>query len=190
MRKRDPLRDHHLLERTGRPLYRGSTGTPRLHGRWQNIRRVHETSAECHARVDRLRPGTRQADTRTNGRADVCVIPFRRSAMTELEKSRLFKRARYWRCDSVFDRVIERDRTCIYCGLEFEPSNWAKASIEHIDNDVRNVDPINIAICCRSCNSSKGSSELNAWLRNVSKLVKEKHIDRNLVEWVREEWCK
>jgi hypothetical protein len=62
--------------------------------------------------------------------------------------------------------VRERDRFCIYCGLEFEAvlGSGSLASWEHIINDARIVTRENIALCCRSCNASKGQKTLSAWL--------------------------
>ena len=65
--------------------------------------------------------------------------------------------------------VIARDRRCVYCGVEFLPSNESKGSRpswEHIVNDARIVTRDNIARCCLSCNASKGTKELTAWLQS------------------------
>jgi hypothetical protein len=52
----------------------------------------------------------------------------------------------------------------------------SRPSWEHIINDDRIITRENIALCCRSCNSSKGVKPLAAWLdapyckkRNISK---------------------
>jgi hypothetical protein len=66
--------------------------------------------------------------------------------------------------------VIERDRCCIYCGVEFRPLNPTKKSRptwEHIVNDARIVSRENIARCCSSCNASKGAKELAVWLESA-----------------------
>ena len=65
--------------------------------------------------------------------------------------------------------VIERDRNCIYCGIQFASSNEtrkSKPSWEHIVNDARIVSRENIAICCISCNASKGARDLVNWLES------------------------
>lgn len=65
--------------------------------------------------------------------------------------------------------VVERDRNCIYCGVQFVPLNEVrkfKPSWEHIVNDARIVSPENIAICCISCNASKGTKHLAEWLNS------------------------
>ena len=67
----------------------------------------------------------------------------------------------------VEDYVIKRDKACIYCGIEFNFDNTIrkhKPSWEHIVNDIRINSVNNIALCCVSCNASKGSKELEDWL--------------------------
>lgn len=63
--------------------------------------------------------------------------------------------------------VIERDRCCVYCGVEFVAPASTRAcapSWEHIINDARIVTRENIARCCISCNASKGNKKLATWL--------------------------
>ena len=65
--------------------------------------------------------------------------------------------------------VIERDKNCIYCGIEFATSKETQKSMatwEHIVNDARIITKENIARCCFSCNSSKGAKELSRWLES------------------------
>lgn len=69
----------------------------------------------------------------------------------------------------VEDFVRNRDRTCVYCGVEFSESNSSRKSKptwEHIVNDIRINAPENIALCCMSCNASKGSKLLEEWLES------------------------
>jgi hypothetical protein len=63
--------------------------------------------------------------------------------------------------------ILERDRHCVYCGVEFVaqgPARRFKPSWEHIVNDARIVTRENIARCCISCNASKGATDLASWL--------------------------
>ena len=63
----------------------------------------------------------------------------------------------------------ERDRHCVYCRVEFGSSKETRKSIatwEHIVNDARIVNSENIARCCVSCNSSKGTKKLPDWLKS------------------------
>ncbi len=66
--------------------------------------------------------------------------------------------------------VVDRDRSCVYCGIDFiaEPaSRGRRPSWEHIINDARIVTRENIALCCVSCNASKGAKDLALWLRST-----------------------
>lgn len=69
----------------------------------------------------------------------------------------------------VEDYVKKRDKKCVYCGVEFlEKSNSRKfrPSWEHIVNDIRINGKNNIALCCISCNSSKGAKLIEDWLKS------------------------
>jgi hypothetical protein len=87
--------------------------------------------------------------------------------------------------DWLEQEVMARDRHCVYCGVEFLPSNETKESRpswEHIVNDARIVTRNNIVRCCLSCNASKGTKELAAWL--LSKYCKRKGITEKTVDEV------
>ena len=63
--------------------------------------------------------------------------------------------------------VRERDKKCVYCGVEFTPAKVSKktcASWEHIINDAKNITRENISLCCCGCNASKGQKQLSVWL--------------------------
>ena len=69
----------------------------------------------------------------------------------------------------VEELVKARDLACVYCGVSFhesEGSTKSNPSWEHIINDIRINGPENIALCCRSCNASKGAKDLEIWLRS------------------------
>ncbi|MDQ2180513.1 hypothetical protein [Marinifilum sp. D714] len=66
--------------------------------------------------------------------------------------------------------VTIRDNSCVYCGIEFkldEKSRKNKPSWEHIVNDIRINGSDNIALCCMSCNASKGAKLLENWLESA-----------------------
>lgn len=66
------------------------------------------------------------------------------------------------------NEVRERDKACIYCGVEFTSASLSRksaASWEHIINDAKIVTRENIALCCCGCNSSKGQKLLSDWLQ-------------------------
>ena len=81
--------------------------------------------------------------------------------------------------------VLSRDTNCVYCGVSFsEDPNLRKTkkSWEHIVNDIRINGADNIALCCISCNSSKGSKMLEDWLEG--KYCKTKEISKDTVALV------
>jgi hypothetical protein len=80
------------------------------------------------------------------------------------------------------NEVRERDKACIYCGVKFtlaSESRKSAASWEHIINDEKLITRENIALCCCSCNASKGQKQLSLWLK--SKYCKERGITPNSV---------
>jgi 5-methylcytosine-specific restriction endonuclease McrA len=65
--------------------------------------------------------------------------------------------------------VRQRDLACVYCGVDFTEdmrSRKTKPSWEHIVNDIRVNGIDNIALCCMSCNASKGAKFLEDWLKS------------------------
>ncbi|AUS04810.1 HNH endonuclease [Pseudotamlana carrageenivorans] len=67
----------------------------------------------------------------------------------------------------VEELVLLRDKSCVYCGVAFtknDTSRKTKQSWEHIVNDIRINQANNIALCCVSCNASKGAKLLEDWL--------------------------
>ncbi len=62
--------------------------------------------------------------------------------------------------------VRRRDISCVYCGVMFKNNSCDMASWEHINNKAKDVEKWNIALCCRSCNSSKGVKNLIDWLKS------------------------
>ncbi len=71
--------------------------------------------------------------------------------------------------------VKERDKKCIYCGVVFDKKiKKMMATWEHIINDAKIITKENIALCCCSCNASKGAKDLQIWL--YSDYCKRKNI--------------
>ena len=76
--------------------------------------------------------------------------------------------------------VIQRDLKCVYCNVEFsDQSRKTKQTWEHIINDIRINNSDNIALCCCSCNASKGSKLLEDWLE--SDYCRNKQISKDTV---------
>src|SRR5262245_13266013 len=75
-----------------------------------------------------------------------------------------------WNIPSWLEReVVERDRSCVYCGTSFVPVSAARRdrpSWEHIVNDARIITRENIALCCIGCNASKKTKALAVWLQS------------------------
>ncbi|MCJ7604030.1 MAG: hypothetical protein MUO63_21350 [Desulfobulbaceae bacterium] len=73
--------------------------------------------------------------------------------------------------DWLEEEVKERDKACVYCGVEMidqMPSRGPRKAVatwEHIINDSSIVTRENIARCCISCNSSKGTKKLSDWIQ-------------------------
>jgi len=81
--------------------------------------------------------------------------------------------------------VRKRDKKCIYCSVlmvEKPPDGGSRKNVatwEHIINDASIVTRENIALCCVSCNSSKGAKKLKDWLQ--SKYCKDRGISEQTV---------
>ncbi len=67
------------------------------------------------------------------------------------------------------NEVARRDKDCVYCrnGFGMTGSRGSFSSWEHIVNDAKIITRENIALCCRSCNSSKGAKLLADWLQSA-----------------------
>jgi hypothetical protein len=77
------------------------------------------------------------------------------------------------------EAVRQRDKNCVYCHKEMlEPSPDAKrtdwATIEHLNHLPPWDNPKTIAICCTSCNSSRGNKRIVDWFE--SRYCKERAI--------------
>jgi hypothetical protein len=87
-----------------------------------------------------------------------------------------------------------RDKNCIYCHVAFLAfpasigSSKAVATWEHIINDASIVTRENIARCCGSCNSSKGTKLLSDWLD--SSYCKQRGITVNSIAGVAQQALK
>ncbi len=81
--------------------------------------------------------------------------------------------------------VLVRDLCCVYCRVTFINSDQNKKTRktwEHIINDIRINGADNIALCCGSCNASKGNKKLVEWFR--SKYCETKNINNDSVALV------
>ena len=81
-----------------------------------------------------------------------------------------------WNIPDALEREIaERDRFCVYCGVDFTVRSISRSgqpSWEHIINDARIVTRENIARCCTACNSSKGAKSLREWFNSSYRRIR------------------
>ena len=90
---------------------------------------------------------------------------------------------------NVEELVKRRDISCVYCGISFANpvvTHKTRPTWEHIVNDIRINGPDNIALCCGSCNASKGRKLLSDWLNG--KYCATKGITRDNVAVVVKEY--
>jgi hypothetical protein len=90
---------------------------------------------------------------------------------------------RYGISETVEREIRARDKTCVYCGILMKQPPQAKvpsgATIEHFNNDGPFTKKSNLAICCRRCNSSKGTKRLCDWFEKP--YCQEKKINKESV---------
>jgi 5-methylcytosine-specific restriction endonuclease McrA len=79
--------------------------------------------------------------------------------------------------------IRARDKTCVYCRILMKQYPHAMgasgATIEHFNNAGPFRKKHNVAICCRRCNSSKGTRSLTAWFNTP--YCRKKEINRATV---------
>jgi len=87
--------------------------------------------------------------------------------------------------------IRARDKTCVYCGILMKQYPHAMgasgATIEHFNNDGPLKKKHNVAICCRRCNSSKGTMSLSAWFKTPycrEKKINEETVSKPVKEYV------
>jgi 5-methylcytosine-specific restriction endonuclease McrA len=70
--------------------------------------------------------------------------------------------------EKVEKEIRARDKKCVYCRISMKQSKGASgATIEHFNNDGPLKKKYNVAICCRGCNSSKGTKKLLVWFQTT-----------------------
>lgn len=85
-------------------------------------------------------------------------------------------------------KIRDRDKSCVYCHKEFKKNPHDIATIEHMDeNSVTNPEEWNVAICCKSCNSSR-RMPLKEWFK--TKYCKDRDINESTVSPVIKEYMK
>src|SRR5258706_2275704 len=85
--------------------------------------------------------------------------------------------------------IRARDNTCVYCGILMNQSRDSSgATLEHFNNDGPLNEKHNVAICCRGCNSSKGTMSLSVWFKKP--YCREKEISEETVSSVVKEFMR
>jgi len=81
--------------------------------------------------------------------------------------------------------IRARDKACVYCRKAMKEYSSAqgtpgdKATIEHLNNDGPFNEKSTLAICCGSCNASRGNKELANWFKMP--YCKERNINEETV---------
>jgi hypothetical protein len=80
-------------------------------------------------------------------------------------------RNRYGLPEDAVTLVRKRDRKCVYCKKKMlppSPTTWRGdwTTIEHLNHLPPWDNPETIAICCSSCNSSRGNKPLLKWFES------------------------
>ncbi len=87
-----------------------------------------------------------------------------------------------WKIPKELEKEVRaRDTHCVYCGISFgsTPGKGSLRSWEHIINKAEIRTRENIALCCRSCNSSKGAKVVADWLK--IRILQRRGIDSECV---------
>jgi hypothetical protein len=94
--------------------------------------------------------------------------------------------------DEVEKEIRARDKLCVFCRVPLtRPSRAKEASeptIEHFNNDGPLSKKYNLAICCRRCNSSKGTKKLLVWFRAlycVERNINEQTVSKPVTDYIR-----
>jgi len=92
--------------------------------------------------------------------------------------------------ENLENEIRDRDKRCVYCGENLIEnvskigSRKSVATWEHIINDAKIINRSNIARCCFSCNSSKGTKRLSDWLQSKY-CIKKGITEKNVAEVIR-----
>lgn len=91
--------------------------------------------------------------------------------------------------DDALSEIMERDKQCVYCGkVMINPYSTENrrdsATIEHLSPDPpfhisKGMKADNIAMCCGSCNSSRGAKKMSDWFKSsycISKNINENNV--------------
>lgn len=80
------------------------------------------------------------------------------------------------------DRIISRDKACVYCHKVMDDHRGNRAdwwTIEHLNYLPPWNNPETVTICCWSCNASRSDMKLRDWFK--TKYCVDKNINLNTV---------
>lgn len=87
--------------------------------------------------------------------------------------------------------IRARDKICVCCGILMKQYPHAMGPSGATIEDFNNVGPLrkkhNVAICCRRCNSSKGTKKLTTWFRTAycrEKKINEETVSNSVREYM------
>src|ERR1700733_336288 len=90
------------------------------------------------------------------------------------------------------EEIRARDKNCVYCHIlvKQKPHTMGAsgATIEHFNNNGPFTKKYNVAICCRRCNSSKGTMKLSVWFKTpfcCEKKINEYTVSRPVKKYMR-----
>ncbi|MFA5947046.1 MAG: HNH endonuclease [Patescibacteria group bacterium] len=90
--------------------------------------------------------------------------------------------------------IRARDSACVYCrkvmggGIGTKDHYKDRATIEHFHNDGPFNEKFYAAICCGSCNSSRGAKDLSVWFKTaycIERNISEETVAEPVKEYLR-----
>ena len=100
---------------------------------------------------------------------------------------------RYGLPEADVERVRRRDTTCVYCHKRMAtPSPDTKredwSTIEHLNHLPPWNNPETIAICCQSCNASRGNKPMLQWLQSeycIQRGISAETVARPVLDYIK-----
>lgn len=92
------------------------------------------------------------------------------------------------------EEIRARDTVCVYCRkvmggkIGTVDAYKDRATIEHLHNDGPFNEKANAAICCGSCNSSRGAKDLSIWFKTaycVERKINEETVAEPVKDYLR-----
>jgi hypothetical protein len=127
---------------------------------------------------------------RTIKRKEVCLNGV--LAVSQARIAKIHMSNTYGVSDEDEKAIRARDKTCVYCRkpMKKHPHKMDASgpTLEHFNNDGPLKKKYNLAICCRRCNSSKGTKKLSPWFETpycIERNINQKTIAKPVREYIR-----